>query len=246
MKSGREMDDTTALDTYEALRSLEEIDRRIAGFVAELEALTPELFESERRIAELEVRYEAVSKRSEKAESRLRKTERATKAGRETLKRLQQRAQEVQNLKQHTAVRAETDAARRNLEAAEDDQLQEMQEVEETKAELSVLKAELAEERAAFERLQSDASARRAELESAILVEKDRRANRELRVDEQALRLYESVRGGKTRHVLAALTPDGVCGHCYTFIPVQRQAEVRSGSRLHLCEGCGIILYPVE
>lgn len=240
------MDDTTALDTYEALRSLEKIDRRISGLMAQLEALTPELFESERRIAELEVRHEAVSKRLEKSESRLRKSERATKAGRETLKRLQQRAQEVQNLKQHTAVRAETDAARRNLEAAEDDQLQGMQEVEEAKAELSVLKAELTEERAAFERMKSDASARRAELESEILVERDRRANRELRVDVQALRLYESVRSGKTRHVLAALTPDGVCGHCYTFIPVQRQAEIRSRSRLHLCEGCGIILYPVE
>jgi predicted nucleic acid-binding Zn-ribbon protein len=240
------MDDTTALGTFEALRSLEEIDRNIAGCTAQLEALSPELFESERRMAELEVRAEAVAKRSEKAESRLRKSERAAKAGRETLKRLQQRGQEVQNLKQHTAVRAETDAARRNLEAAEDEQLQGMQEVEEAKAELSVLKGQLAEERAAYERLKSETSARRAELESEILVERDRRANRELRLDVAALRLYESVRGGKTRQVLAALTLDGVCGHCYTFIPKQRQAEIRSRSRLHLCEGCGIILYPVE
>jgi predicted nucleic acid-binding Zn-ribbon protein len=236
------MDDTTALGIFEALRSLEEIDRNIVGFTAQLEALSPELFESERRIAELEVRAEAVAKRSEKAETRLRKS----KAGRETLKRLQQRGQEVQNLKQHTAVRAETDAARRNLEAAEDEQLQGMQEVEEAKAELSVLKGQLTEERAAYEGLKSETSARRAELESEILVERDRRANRELRLDGEALRLYESVRGGKTRHVLAALTPDGVCGHCYTFIPKQRQAEIRSRNRLHLCEGCGIILYPVE
>lgn len=245
-KSGEEMDDTTALDTYEALRGLEEIDRRIAAFMAQLEALSPELIESERKMAELEVRAEAVSKRAEKAETRLRKSERATKAGRETLKRLQQRAQAVQNLKQHTAVRAETDAARRNLEAAEDEQLEAMQEVEEAKAELSVLTRELAEERAAYERLKSETGVRRAELESEILVERDRRANRELRLDPEALRLYESVRSGKTQHVLAALTPDGVCGHCYTFIPVQRQAEIRSRSRLHLCEGCGIILYPVE
>jgi predicted nucleic acid-binding Zn-ribbon protein len=211
------MDDTTALGIFEALQSLEEIDRNIAGITAQLEALSPELFESERRIAELEVRAEAVAKRAEKVERRLRKSERASKAGRETLKRLQQRGQEVQNLKQHTAVRAETDAARRNLEAAEDEQLQ-----------------------------GSETSARRAELESEILVEQDRRANRELRLDVEALRLYESVRGGKTRQVLAAPTPDGVCGHCYTFIPKQRQAEIRSRSRLHLCEGCGIILFPVE
>ena len=47
-------------------------------------------------------------------------TERTVQAGRATLKRLQARAQEVHNMREHAAARAEIDAARQNLEAAED------------------------------------------------------------------------------------------------------------------------------
>jgi predicted nucleic acid-binding Zn-ribbon protein len=239
------MDKQVAADeTFEALRTLEKIDHQIEAFANQLDELAPELSASGQRIAEMKARAEMLTKKADRVELRLRKFERASQAGRETLKRLQQRAQEVQNLKQHTAVRAETDAARRNLEAAEDDLLDAMQEAEEARGALAALARELSEEEAAYEALESETSARRAEIEAEISVQRDRRRNREMRLDADAVRLYESVRGGKTRKVLAPLTQDGVCGHCYTFIPVQRQAEIRGASRLYLCEGCGIILYP--
>lgn len=240
------MDDATASNIFEALRVIEQIDRQIESCREQLAALSPELADSERRVSELEARAQAASQRSETADGRRRKLERSAAAGRETLKRLQQRALEVQNLKQHTAVRAETDAARRNLEAAEDELLEAMQEVEEARGELAALQRRVEEERAADAELQARSGERRAELEEELLIHQDRRENRRMRLDPGAMRLYEAVRGGKTRQVLAALTPDGVCGHCYTFIPVQRQAEIRSQRRLHRCEGCGIILYPVE
>lgn len=239
------MDKQIAADeTFEALLTLEEIDHKIEAFAVELDVLAPELSASEQRMAEMRARTELLTKKAERVDTRLRKLERASKAGRETLKRLQQRAQEVQNLKQHTAVRAETDAARRNLEDAEDDLLEAMQDAEEARGALAALARDLEEEEAAFVTLESETSARRAELEAEISIQRDRRKNRELRLDADAVRLYESVRGGKTRKVLSPLTQDGVCGHCYTFIPKQRQAEIRSGRRLYLCEGCGIILYP--
>ncbi len=119
-----------------------------------------------------------------------------------------------------------------------------MQEAEEARGALAALARELGEEESAYAALESETSARRAELEAEISAHRDRRKNREMRLDAEAVRLYESVRGGKTRKVLAPLTQDGVCGHCYTFIPVQRQAEIRGARRLYLCEGCGIILYP--
>jgi predicted nucleic acid-binding Zn-ribbon protein len=239
------MDEQIAADeTFEALRTLEKIDHEMEAFANQLDELAPELSASGQRIAEMKARAEMLTKKADRVELRLRKFERASQAGRETLKRLQQRAQEVQNLKQHTAVRAETDAARRNLEAAEDDLLDAMQEAEEARGALAALARELSEEESAYEALESETSARRAEIEAEISVQRDRRRNREMRLDADAVRLYESVRGGKTRKVLAPLTQDGVCGHCYTFIPVQRQAEIRGASRLYLCEGCGIILYP--
>ncbi|MEE9471856.1 MAG: hypothetical protein V3W32_09050 [Gemmatimonadota bacterium] len=234
----------TANETFEALRALEQFDREIAGFMQRLAALEPEVMEAEGRLSELGSQAKAARARIEKIDARLRKFERASQAGRETLKRLQQRAKEVQNLKQHTAVRLETDAARRNLEAAEDELLESMQDAEEAGGALAAIEHELEEQRTAYEALKAETGARRAELEAEISVQRDRRQNRELRLDRAALRLYESVRGGRTRQALAPVMPDGVCGHCYTFVPLQRQAEIRMGRRLFLCEGCGIILYP--
>ncbi len=236
----------TANETFEALRALEQIDREIAAFMQRLAALEPEVLEAEGRLSELGSRDKAARARIEKIDARLRKFERASQAGRETLKRLQLRAKEVQNLKQHTAVRLETDAARRNLESAEDELLESMQEAEEAGGALAAIEHELEEQRTAYEALKAETGARRTEMEAEISVQRDRRENRELRLDRAALRLYESVRGGRTRQALAPVMPDGVCGHCYTFVPLQRQAEIRAGRRLYLCEGCGIILYPAD
>jgi predicted nucleic acid-binding Zn-ribbon protein len=58
------------------------------------------------------------------------------------------------------------------------------------------------------------------------------------------LRLYERVRAGRTNTVLAAVTQDGACGHCFNMIPIQEQAEIRRGETLGRCEACGVILYP--
>jgi predicted nucleic acid-binding Zn-ribbon protein len=236
----------TANETFEALRALEQIDREIAAFMQRLAALEPEVLEAEGRLSELGSRDKAARARIEKIDARLRKFERASEAGRETLKRLQLRAKEVQNLKQHTAVRLETDAARRNLEAADDELLESMQEAEEARGVLAAIEHELEEGRTAYEALKTETGAQRTELEAEISVQRDRRQNRALRLDGAALRLYESVRGGRTRQALASVMPDGFCGHCYTFVPLQRQAEIRAGRRLYLCEGCGIILYPAD
>jgi predicted nucleic acid-binding Zn-ribbon protein len=39
------------------------------------------------------------------------------------------------------------------------------------------------------------------------------------------------------------MTPEGACGHCFNTLPLQEQSEIRSGSTLHRCEACGVILY---
>jgi hypothetical protein len=54
--------------------------------------------------------------------------------------------------------------------------------------------------------------------------------------------VYDRVRAGRTTRALAPVV-DGVCGHCFTSIPLQRQAEIRGGKNLIVCETCGVILH---
>jgi predicted nucleic acid-binding Zn-ribbon protein len=79
--------------------------------------------------------------------------------------------------------------------------------------------------------------------ETALAQLRDRRGNEAARIDEPSRRLYDRVRGGKSRNVLAPLTAEGACGNCYNILPLQEQVQVRNGNSLHRCEGCGVILY---
>ncbi|MFQ5679616.1 MAG: zinc ribbon domain-containing protein [Gemmatimonadota bacterium] len=229
--------------TVEALLSLQEIDTEIEERAARLKELMRELAETSAALEAVEDQTSRARVKVEEAEERLRTLQRSAQAGRATLKRLEARAQEVQNMKQHLAVRAEADAARRNLRMAEEDALSAMQEVEDGRAELGELEQRLAEHRARHEARGREAETERESLEAQIAVQREQRKNREIRLDGSVLRLYQKVRRGRARKALAPLTADGVCGNCFTSVPLQRQSDIRACRELEVCEGCGVILY---
>lgn len=229
-------------DTVEALLSLQDIDEEIRERKSALQELTPEVEEAEARMEDIRQRLEAARQELEDAEKRRRSDQRSVEAGRETLKRLRERAEEVESMKQHQAVRSELATARGNLDQAEEKALESMQRVEDVEARVSAVEEELEEAEATYRELSEQVEARRRELEDEIDQRREMRESRVGSLDDDVLRLYEEVRRGKTRAVLAPL--DGRhCGHCYTMIPPQRQNEIRSSGQLHRCEECGVILH---
>ena len=226
----------------ESLIQLQEIDSQILEKQQRLRALTEENEGLSRELEGLEKEAARLKAKLAEAETDLRHAERTVQAGRETLKRLQARAQEVHNMREHTAARAEVDAARQNLEAAEDEMLDAMQAQETARAELLDLQGDIASRAEEYgqrsEQLRSECSL----LDDEIAIQLDKRSNKALRIDEQALSLYDTVRRGRADNALAPLV-DGVCGHCYTAIPLQTQQVIRAGRVLVVCETCGVILH---
>ncbi|MFQ5690225.1 MAG: zinc ribbon domain-containing protein [Gemmatimonadota bacterium] len=237
------MESTAAV---EALLTLQEIDREIDERRRELEQLSAETASRELQIEELASKVEGKQAELDSAEEELRRLQRSTQAGRATLKRLEARGMEIQNMKQHLAVRTEADLARRNLRAAEEDALRAMQEVEEARSALEELQSGLSAIRSEHERRRREIETKLTALSEEISVRRDRKKSRQTRVDQRLLQLYETVRSGRSDRALVPLTPDGVCGYCFTSIPLQQQADVRSGRQLSVCEGCGVILYSPE
>ncbi|MGB5301763.1 MAG: hypothetical protein WBP17_01290, partial [Gemmatimonadota bacterium] len=227
-------------NTVESLLQLQEIDALIGDRRLRLAALRAE---SEQLVAELEGLEKetvALNARLEAAEAELRHAERTVQAGRATLKRLQARAQEVHNMREHTAARAEVDAARQNLEIAEDEQLDAMQDQETARAALTELEGDIASRQQEYGERLAELDAEHRRLEEEIAIELDRRSNRALRIDERARSMYDTVKRGTADNPLAPLV-DGVCGHCYTSIPLQTQQVIRAGRVLVVCETCGVI-----
>lgn len=232
----------TSEETVEALLFLQEIDREIGRNASELKELLAEQAVLEEDLAARESKVGQLAATATSAQEQLRRAERTVQAGRATLKRLQARAQEVHNMREHLAARAEVDAARRNLDAAEEEVLECMQELERADLAVEELDLDIATARAEYEQRRSVIDGRRTELEDTIAVQNDKRENRALRMDSGVRRLYDKVKGGRTSMAVAPVM-DGVCGNCYTAIPLQRQAEIRAGRDLVVCEACGVILH---
>lgn len=229
-------------NTLEGLLELQEIDGLIGHRRARLLAVRAE---ADQLVSELEVLKKetvALKGRLERVEAELRHAERTVQAGRETLKRLQARAQEVHNMREHAAARAEVDAARQNLEAAEDDLLDSMQDQETARSALSELDGDIASRQQEYGDRLADLDAECQRLEDEIAIDLDKRSNRALRIDERARSLYDTVARGRADSPLAPLV-DGVCGHCYTAIPLQTQQVIRAARVLVVCETCGVILH---
>lgn len=229
-------------NTVESLLQLQEIDGLIGDRQEKLTALRTEADQLVAELEEMEKQTVSLKARLEEVEGELRHAERTVQAGRATLKRLQTRAQEVHNMREHAAARAEVDAARQNLEAAEDDLLDAMQDQETARSALNDLEGDIASRQTEYGDRLTELDVERQKLEEAIAIDLDKRSNRALRIDERARSLYDTVRRGRADSPLAPLV-DGVCGHCYTAIPLQTQQVIRAGRVLVVCETCGVILH---
>ena len=225
---------------------LQGIDLEILKVNEELECLEKELSILTSNVEKLEVEEEQLRGHAGEAEQRVQRFQRSVNAGRETLKRLEMRVTAVANMQQHFAVKSETDTARRNLRAAEDEQLSAMQDAETARLGLMKVDGDLTEAKEVLARRGTEVGREQSELENQLEAHISSRKDQEAQIEMNTLRLYRSVSAKRTDSALAAIIEgpmDGVCGRCYTTVPKQRRADIRSGRSLALCEGCGVILH---
>lgn len=62
------------------------------------------------------------------------------------------------------------------------------------------------------------------------------------KIDERLLAAYERIRGSVRNGLAVVTVKRDACGGCFNRIPPQRQAEIRLGKKIIICEYCGRIL----
>jgi predicted nucleic acid-binding Zn-ribbon protein len=231
-------------DLRTALLALQDLDHEIARARATLDEFEPQLKALEEPITTLQHEIETMRTKLADMRQEVRRLERGAEQKRERLRAYEDRLVRVRNLREESAARTEMDLVRRATEADETEALEMMEQatrtdlkLDEMERNLEKLKAEIAPRREALLRA-------RAEAETAVTLLADRRQNHAVRLDPGSLKLYERVRSGRAKRVLAPMTAEGACGNCYNILPIQEQSEVRSGVTLRRCEACGVILYP--
>ncbi|HEX6134589.1 MAG TPA: C4-type zinc ribbon domain-containing protein [Longimicrobiales bacterium] len=230
-------------ELHAALLALQEMDSeitsaeaRVKEFGPRLEALEAPVTAAERELATARTKLEELRAEHARLEHNAQQKE-------ERLHAYQERLAKARTSREEAALRAELDLVGRALEADRVDLRQTSDQITRTDIKHDELTRQLEKAQAdiAAEREQLIAERDAAQLELDRL--RDKRENHAIRLDPQSRRLYERVRGGRSRVVLAPMTEEGACGNCFNVLPVQEQTEVRRGETLRRCEGCGVILY---
>ncbi len=233
-------------ETYQALLDLQDLDEQMAEARDRVRQFDPQLEEIEAPVGSARSEVETVRKRLEEMHVEARRLERSADDKRAKMEKYEARLERVRNAREEAAARAEIDLISKAVEADEADYVNLTDQIRRTELKLAEMEKKL-------EDLQEEAAPKREalmegreEAETQLQILADKRENKMVRLSDEAARLYERIRGGKTRVALARLTPDGACGHCFSMIPIQEQNEIRRKEALHRCEACGVILYAEE
>lgn len=155
------------------------------------------------------------------------------------------RIEQVKTAREVQALMTELDAARQTLARQESDWLKASESNQQQEAAVAE-----AEER--LKALEGDQGGERARLDTVKLeLETEREQARQAReasaaTVERTLRIrYDRLWTSRTTTIVVPLRGDA-CGACHTAVPRNRRSQIRAGTHIESCEGCGVILYPAD
>lgn len=228
--------------TLGTLREVQELDDRIQTLEQEIAAFEPRLAEVEEPALKLESELGSLEERVARMGTDARRLERAADEKQERVSMLEKRLNQVQNVREETAVRTEMDLLKRALDTDEQEALQLMDQTRRSELVLDELREKADEARAAVAPSQEAFLSEIKELRGELAELRLKRDAILEGIGPQELRIYESFHASGRTVVVTALLDDGACGNCYGLVPLQQQNEIRRGDGLHRCEFCGVIL----
>jgi predicted nucleic acid-binding Zn-ribbon protein len=142
--------------------------------------------------------------------------------------------------KELTNLQHEIDGLKANRGKLEDQALEIMEKVEQTKKSVSSLETELKRLETEWQSQQKELSAELKELETAIAGLKDQRESLAAEIDPQVIDIYNELK--RQRGTSVARVEQGICRGCRISLPVTELQRVRSGDLVR-CSSCGRILF---
>jgi predicted nucleic acid-binding Zn-ribbon protein len=111
--------------------------------------------------------------------------------------------------------------------------------IEENETVLKAREKELKQKKKELEKIIEETEKEEKELQK----ESDKAAKK---IEERLLGAYKRIRSAYRNGLAVVSVQRDACGGCFSKIPPQRQAEIKTKKRIILCENCGRILVPTE
>jgi hypothetical protein len=155
------------------------------------------------------------------------------------------RIEQVRTAREVQALMTEVDLARSALANKESDWVKASDANQQQEAALAEAEARLA----SLEGDQTGERARLAEAREALVASRGAafgvRSTSASGVEKSLLMRYDRLWSSRSTTVVVALRGDA-CGACFTAVPRNRRSQIRAGTHIESCEGCGVILYPAD
>ena len=227
-----------------ALYELQKIDSQIDEINKVKGELPLEVQDLEDEIAGLNTRIENIGREVEEFNSLTKQRRREIDQAKIQITHYKEQQNNVRNNREYDAITKEIEYQELEIELAEK-RLREYSaamkgkklQLEEAEAVAAERGADLKLKRDELEGIETETAPQVAEYEAQAEVAK-------AKIDERLLSAYGRIRS-KVRNGLAVVTVKrDACSGCFNRIPPQRQADIRLGKKLIVCEYCGRILVP--
>lgn len=225
-----------------ALYELQKIDSQIDEINKVKGELPLEVQDLEDEIAGLNTRIENINAEIEELNSLTKQRKRDVDQAKIQISHYKEQQNNVRNNREYDAITKEIEYQELEIELAE-------KRLKEYAGAIKVKKNQLEEAEAAAAERGIDLAAKKAELESIEAETADQVASLEaqaekakVKIDERLLAAYGRIRSSVRNGLAVVTVKRDACGGCFNRIPPQRQADVRQGKKLIVCEYCGRIL----
>ena len=225
-----------------ALYELQKIDSQIDEINKVKGELPLEVQDLEDEIEGLKTRIDNINNEIEEFNSLTKQRKREVDQAKIQIAHYKEQQNNVRNNREYDSITKEIEYQELEIELAE-------KRLKEYSAAIKNKKVQLEDAEAVVADRNLDLTAKKSELESIEAETADQVASLEskaekakTKIDERLLTAYNRIRRS-VRNGLAVVTVQrDACGGCFNRIPPQRQADIRLGKKLIVCEYCGRIL----
>ena len=225
-----------------ALYQLQKLDSEIDEINKVKGELPDEVQDLEDELAGLNTRIENINAEIEELNNLTRQRKREVDQAKIMIANYKEQQNNVRNNREYDAITKEIEYQELEIELAE-------KRLKEYSAQMKVKKALIEETNALVEERNIDYRAKREELDSIDAETAQQVADLQARaekakepIDERLLVAYNRIRSNVHNGLAVVTITRDACGGCFNRIPPQRQADIRQGKKLIVCEYCGRIL----
>ena len=207
---------------------IDEIEPRVSRIKNELKTLEEEMKKEKKELENL------IVERKEK--------ELELDSNEETLRKRQAQLYSVKTNKEYSSLLHEIEEIKRKNSHLEDNILQLMETIESREDGLLRKRKKLDKEWEEFNKKEQEEREKEKSLKEKLTEKKTEREKLAVKVNKTLLKRYERISSHKGGSAIVPLV-DSSCGGCHLQIPPQTVNEIKSASKIIICEGCARIIY---